>query len=244
MKPTYNKGFLYFLIFIVICLFAFLIFLVYIKREYNVAEEQKSTTTSTTTTMPIKQVITLNETTLEDLNLNLDNNFDETYQINIQGNTSDLRIQNEFTETPNTKTNHLSFYLNNELCQELNQTYNKNTNVQNLNFNYLSIYNNEYLVIDYTTQLDNSSLEEEYVYFYNEETTLNLKSLKYDNFRVTFNESRIYYYSDNTGSYDLNKEYTNNITNNTLQVSEYYLEIQNNEFTNYTETNNTTTITL
>lgn len=242
MKPTYNKGLLIFLGIILFCLFCFLIFLVLLKREYNIKENQKTTTSSTTTTTTKANLTTLNQTTLSDLNLNLDNNFNETYKIDIQGNTNNLRIENEFTENPNNKTNRLSFYLNNKLCHEIDQIYNKNTNIQNITFNYLSLYNNEYLVIDYTNKLDNYNLEEEYVYFCNNDTILNLKSLKQDNFKVTFNESRIYYYSDNTGLYDLTKDFTNNITNNNLQVSEYYLEIENNEFSEYTKTNNTTTI--
>ena len=177
MKPTYNKGLLIFLSIILFFLFCFLIYLVLLKREYNIVEESKNSTTSSTTTTTKPNLTTLNQTTLTDLNLNLGEDFTKTFQIKLGQNNSNLKIENTYTETTTNQTNHLSFYLNDKLCQELNQVFDKTTNTNNLEFNYLSTYKDEYLVLSYLSPLNNYNIQEEYVYFCNDRATLNLKSI-------------------------------------------------------------------
>ena len=85
-------------------------------------------------------------------------------------------------------------------------------------------------------------MKEENVYFCNDNKKLSLKSINSENIKVNFDNSKIYYYSDNTGSYESTKDFTKSIANNQLEVSEYYLEIENGNFTDYNKTNNTMTI--
>ncbi len=237
MKEKSNNFILIILGILLIILFLFLIFLVYLKKEYKPKTKENTITTpqETITSIPSAGI------SLEELGINLDTNDENDLQIMLNNQKVNLNIKNTRTEKTNEINNTLTLSINGNVCTTMEEKINKENNSKNLEYGKVYIYNDSYVMITFYKPITNYNLQEEYAYFCNTSEVHSLKSISQDHLKISTTNNLIYYYSDATGEYNLDKIYTENI-NTQLEVYEYSIEINNGNFTIPESTNNHLTL--